>query len=150
ANAALLPLQHEQKNLNYAMFGVYWDDDPFSQDLCDNFGDEFRKRYYPWSLPGALADGPLDLDPRWFDTNHITYSTGDFFNPNYPEGAAAVQFSLRREKSKNVRQILVLPTSTDRARRFLKAVINCDPLVVNNMVVVSGDSINFNLVYRDH
>ncbi len=166
-------LQLEQKFLNYAMFGVSWDDDLYSQDLCDRFLMEFRKRYYPASLAGLFQDnapkapapandgelqvapnanaGPdLDVDPKWLDFNRIAYSTGDYLNPNYLEAAAALQFSQGRSKSRSVRQLLVLPASTDRARRFLKAVINSDPLAASNLAVVSGDSITFNSIYRDH
>jgi hypothetical protein len=81
--------------------------------------------------------------------DQVHYSTGHYNIPNYSEAAAALNFYSVRSKSKSTRQLMVLPTGTERARRFLKAVIGSDPDVVHNLVVVSGDSITFNNIYRD-
>jgi hypothetical protein len=136
-------LQLEQKVLNYAMLAVGWKDDPYSVDLSHRFLYEFQKRYY--GSPGA-EQGP---DPELVSSDQIAYSTGDFNNANYWESFSALQFATNRNKSPTIRQILVLPTGTDRARRYLKAVISGDPDGVHNLAVVSGDSITFNQIYRD-
>jgi hypothetical protein len=45
---------------------------------------------------------------------------------------------------------LALPTGAQRARRFLRTLCRRAPREIRNVVVVTGDAITFNNIYRDH
>src|SRR5262249_61298715 len=47
------------------------------------------------------------------------------------------------------RQLVLLPIGADRARRFLRTLVRRAPQEVRNLVVISGDSLSFNTIYRD-
>jgi hypothetical protein len=114
-----------------------WTDDRYSLDLADRFGQVFLERFKAGPANGSR--------PR---VNHelIAYGVGDYNLPNPKEGVAAELFSdrLRRQH-----QMLALPTSAPRARRFLRTLCSMAPTEMRNLVAISGDSITFNQVYRD-
>jgi hypothetical protein len=125
-------------------YAVAWADDPYSRDLADRFGEVFREHIEePGLLP--LAAGPFR--PRIRD--EIPYGVGDRDRPNPAEAFAIDHFFDRNPLQPGNRELLVLPTSTERARRFLRTLANQAPLAMENLVVLSGDSLTFNNVYRD-
>jgi hypothetical protein len=117
-----------------ALYIFEWMDDRYSVDLADRFAKAFGA-----ARPSAASD--LDKIP---------YGVGDFNLPNPQEAQAAGRFlantsgSLHRQH-----QILALPTTSQRARRFLRTVCATAPLESRNLVVISGDAIDFNDIYRD-
>jgi hypothetical protein len=51
---------------------------------------------------------------------------------------------------RKVRQFMLLPADADRARRFLRTVVRrSDPTDLKNLIVMTGDSLGFNTIYRD-
>jgi len=116
-----------------ALYIFAWMDDRYSVDLADRFAKAFSP------APGSRSE--LDKIP---------YGVGDFNLPNPHEAQAAGRFlgnaasSFRRQH-----QMLALPTTSQRARRFLRTVCATAPLDSRNLVVISGDAIGFNDIFRD-
>jgi hypothetical protein len=111
-----------------------WLDDRYSVDLADRFAKASS------ALPGNPGS---DLDT-------IPYGIGDYNLPNPQEAQAAGRF-LANSASSFRRQhlMLALPTTSPRARRFLRAVCATAAIESRDLVVISGDAINFNDVFRD-
>jgi hypothetical protein len=132
----------------HAMYTLAWSDDRYSIDLADRFGKVFQEKFCETEVNG------------W-----VWYGVGDFDNPNPKEALAAGLFLgqfLQQDEGNGAaapaagsllpparRQMLVLPTAAQRARRFLRTVARRAPIDVRNLVVLCGDSITFNNVYRD-
>jgi len=122
------------------LYTLAWRDDRYSQDLADHFWKEFVNLFY---LGDSAAAFPHNT------TNNVQYSVGDFFQPNPSElQAIGIYLGLMRPYA-NHHHLLAMPTGVHQARRFLRALCQQAPAEVHNVVVVSGDSINFNNVYRD-
>ncbi|MBL8792824.1 MAG: hypothetical protein JNM56_02870 [Planctomycetia bacterium] len=118
----------------YMVHIVRWLDDPYSRDLAHQFWTLFDNPDYP-SMPVNLLSVP--------------YSVGGFLTPN-PREALAVQQMIRyMPLSHEERFLLILPAVDKPARRFLRALASAAPREVGNVVVVTGDSISFNTLYRD-
>ncbi len=112
-----------------------WDDDSFSADLADRFKHVFQRKY-------PLA---RDVNP-----NQIEYSVGDFYQPNPSEAFVAGMLLPELEALRDHRQLMLLPANAERARRFLRTLIRrSTPQDWRNLVVMTGDSLNFNTIYRD-
>lgn len=122
------------------LYTLAWRDDRYSWDLADRFSKVFAERYF---------EGREDLAQQNRDKNNIPYGVGDYFQPNPREAAAAAIFLLQNRQFSNQNQLLVLPAGTQRARRFLRTLCRMAPREMDNIVVVSGDSIDFNHVFRD-
>ncbi len=131
----LIRLKATESRREYAMYALSWADDEYTLDLRDRFLIEFKKRYDP-DFPNI-------------DSDFVVLGTGDQFNPNPQDVQAVWRYLLRQTYQENVRRLLVLPTSAVRARRFLRALLNSAPRQAGNLVVLSGDSISFNHIYRD-
>jgi hypothetical protein len=89
------------------------------------------------------------LPTWWDDSNWIDYSGGDYYHPNPREALTVGVFLQQNAHRRDERRLLVLPTSAQRAQRVLRTIVRRDPLGVRNLVVITGDSISFNNVYRD-
>lgn len=120
------------------LYTLAWRDDRYSLDLADRFSRVFADRYF---------EKREDLARQNRDKNNIPYGVGDYFQPNPREAAAAAFFLQQNRQAQNT--LLVLPTGTQKARRFLRTLCRMAPRQMENVVVVSGDSIDFNNVYRD-
>lgn len=132
ASAFVLAAAHaQQPTLN----ALQWADDPYSVDLAEQFCQVF---------------GRPERQPNLRVVDSLPYSVGGYARANRREAAQAERLVgdvlLRGPES---RSLLVLPTVTQPARRFLRAMALGAPLAVRNVVAVTGDSINFNNVYRD-
>ncbi len=117
-----------------AMYAFYWQDERYSKDLTLLFMNEFRKRY-----PNG----------EFFDEGGIQHAVGDFFRPA-PEEQAAVGTFVSSKTPIPPRSFLVLPTQTVRMRRFLINLYQRSPQDARNLVILNGDAISFNSVFRDH
>jgi hypothetical protein len=119
---------------DFSLYTLSWNDDRYSQDLSDRFASVFTN-----ALP--LSEGNI--------SEKVAYSVGDFYQPNPSEVLAVDRLLLGRLQSPNRRQLLVLPTSAQPARRFLRTLVRRAPLDVRSLVAVTGDSITFDTIYRD-
>src|ERR1700687_4927522 len=81
--------------------------------------------------------------------DRIDYSVGDFLEPNPSEAQAVGLFLENNPHFRDQPQLLALPTGAQRARRFLRTLCRRAPMEVRNVVVVTGDAVNFNNIYRD-
>lgn len=118
----------------YMVHIVRWLDDPYSRDLAHQFWTLFDDPDYP-SMPINLLSVP--------------YSVGGFLTPNPRESLAVQQMIRYMPLSHEERFLLILPAVDKPARRFLRALASAAPREVGNVVVVTGDSISFNTLYRD-
>jgi hypothetical protein len=81
------------------------------------------------------------------DLGSLPHSIGDVYQPNAAETLSVHLFLSRNPPPP--RSILVLPASAQRMRRYLNLLCQLAPHAARNLVVVNGDDINFNNVYRD-
>jgi len=117
----------------YSITRVVWEDERYSQDLAELFAEQFALRF-----PGGTN----------YDAGRISYAIGDFFQPAPLEQALVETFITDRSPI-GPHSLLVLPTQTIRMRRFLINVRERSPLDARNLVILNGDAISFNSVYRD-
>jgi hypothetical protein len=153
---------------------VKWDDDSYSRDLIDAFGRALRQLVAPavareWAflagspaggVPPALAGRVLPLDRLGKDrppfrldvpspAQLIDSSVGDFFTPNRYEMKVAGDLLDQVGLHKQNRPLLVATGQSAPLRRFLHALELTAPEQARRFVVVTGDGISFNTVYRD-
>ena len=110
-----------------------WEDDPYSLDLSDQFRT-------------ALHDHGDRADTVVF---RLEYSVGDYYLPNRPEAERLALITDQMTEAGPRRQLLVLPAVEKPARRVLRGLSTAIHKEVRNLVAVTGDSISFNVVYRD-
>ncbi|MEI7684745.1 MAG: hypothetical protein WCL32_06935 [Planctomycetota bacterium] len=130
----------DPKGPPFSLFTLTWLDDGYSKDLANSFRKLFFERY----LDKFKKDAPFP-----FDENSINYSVGDYYQPNPREEMAVGLFLGNAALRPELPQLLVLPTGTQRARRFLRTLCRRSPSELDNIVVANGDSISFNSLYRD-
>ncbi len=155
------------------LYLAMWDDDPYSGDLNERFVQAVQQmpsaqaaaaraatRDWAW-LAGVSATGgmPIDLGGAagtsfWMSAlpvgEHVDYSFGGFSLPNPREAEAArdlIDELVRRPLQR--RPLLVLACGSGQARRCLRALAQAGPAEARRFVVVTGDAISFNTVYRD-
>ncbi len=122
------------------VYVAQWEDDAYSKDLTARFCE---------SLNVALAArGPSQFPV----SSRIDYSVGGFDQPNRWEGPAikALLDTKIQQNPGQHRPVLVLSApSTQPARRFLRGLAAAAPVEARRFVVVTGDALPFNTVYRD-
>jgi hypothetical protein len=116
-----------------ALYTVEWGDDPYSLDLSEQFRTEFKDRESCLTLV----------------TRKVLHSIGDFYRPNAWETAAADELMRESTAAPQQRPLLVLPAVVAPARRFLRGLAHTDPVEAGRFLVLTGDSIDFNNIYRD-
>jgi hypothetical protein len=85
----------------------------------------------------------------------IFHSVGGFNRPNQAEADIANKLlaklaAYRQAKGQDqLRPLLVLPATSQPCRRFLRALRKTAPAAARRFTVVTGDSIEFNKIYRD-
>jgi hypothetical protein len=161
------------------MYLVRWEDDPYSEDLFDQFHEVLGPEGYARSLErgraaravardwawlaGRAASGGvppgLDLEglrsdgvpaPGPFWSMPIPYSVGAFSRPNSWDAEVAEALITEVEQHPAQRRpLLVLPANPQPARRFLRALVRTAPRRASQFVVATGDGINFNTIFRD-
>ncbi|MFT3880392.1 MAG: hypothetical protein QM703_12115 [Gemmatales bacterium] len=116
---------------------VSWHDDPFSEDLVDQFEEQ-------WKIPNETTVTPE------VKKYVIAHSVGGLNRANKLEVAAVGK--LVRDAGMmptRGREILVLPGGPAPARRFLRSLYRTDPLERHFWVVTVADAIDWNTLYRD-
>jgi hypothetical protein len=116
-----------------------WEDDAFSTDLTGHFLHALER-----PAGGAQPPQPVAV--------HIDYSVGGFDQPNRWEAQQVT--SLMKDKLAHApdqrRPLLVLAApGSQQARRFLRGLERLAPVEARRFVVVTGDALSFNTVYRD-
>jgi hypothetical protein len=120
---------------------VQWKDDPYSEDLSDQFHDILAP--YLERLSSAQAGPP-------FLTWNIPYSVGTFNQPNQWEADVVERLmNAAGQHPKQKRPLLILPAIPQPARRFLRGLARTDPIQAGRFVIATGDGIDFNTIYRD-
>jgi hypothetical protein len=115
-------------------YNLKWDDDSFSADLSDRFGLLFEENW-----PRSHSSG-----------YRIEYSAGDFYQPNPREAFVVGQIMPELRAARERRQLMLLPCNAERARRLLRTLLRrAPPQDWHNLVVMTGDSLNFNTIFRD-
>jgi hypothetical protein len=115
-------------------YNLKWDDDSFSADLADRLRLEFEKKFPKSHL----------------SSYQIEYSAGDFYQPNPREAFVVGQIMPELKADRQRRQLMLLPCSAERARRFLRTLLRRSAQPDwKNLVVMTGDSLNFNTIFRD-
>jgi hypothetical protein len=148
---------------------MIWQDDPYSEDLADGFMTALRTEAardttaaaLAWTTPAATGGVPVDLaGPRrghfFMGEGHlpqqwrIFHSIGSFNRPNHPEEHQSDRLLREMDRHPNQqRPLLVLPATSQPCRRFLRGVRRSAPAMGRRLTVVTGDSIEFNRIYRD-
>jgi hypothetical protein len=141
--AALPPLRPASS------FGMYWNDDDYSENLNECF-----RQLLTQSAEGAAAP-PLGPTSRLYQpiqpvlNSRIPHSIGGFYQPNTHERQAVTQLLAHFRPRPGDRSLLILPASTNQTRRVLRTLLNAAPFIGQQLVVVTGDSISLNTLYRD-
>jgi hypothetical protein len=112
---------------------LYYEDDPYSVDLGQRFLGLLR---------------PDGGEPLRHIIGRVRFSAGGYYRPRQEEMVAANGL-LAGLGDRPQRTALVLPTGVAPSRRILTALTGLDPLIGRWLVVVTGDSLSFNSVYRD-
>lgn len=124
---------------SFFLYTIAWLDDGYSKDLAESFRTGFV----------AQARESGDQPVTKLDNGFVQYSVGEYYQPNPREDIAVDLFLATNDKFRDQHQLLVLPTAAQRARRFLRTLCRRAPMEVRNTVVLTGDAISFNNVYRD-
>lgn len=128
------------------VFSVFWRDDPFSIDLHGQFSLAVTHKVQPPGAdPGHAPDGPRAHIATW----SVPFSVGGFARPNPSEAQVAASMLEQFRTLPPQRSLLVLPTVTKPGRRLLRALTASAPQLGQRLVVVTGDGIPVNAVYRD-
>ena len=122
----------------YFLSTLFWADDGYSKDLGEIFLQIFSEQN---RQPNSSFTEPYN--------DYIHYSVGDFLEPNPQEALAVGLFLAHNPRFRDQPQLLALPTGAQPARRFLRTLCRRAPTEIRNAVVVTGDAINFNNIYRD-
>jgi hypothetical protein len=116
-------------------FLVRWLDDPYSIDLTERFRE--------------VLDEP-DRRARQTVIYELPYSVGGYDDPNRRERMQAGAILKDLGNSEGQRSLLVLPAVDRPVRRLLRALtLSSNPKQMSNLVVLTGDAISFNTIYRD-
>jgi hypothetical protein len=158
--------QNELRPDSDPVYMVSWEDDPYSRDLTSGFYRALRRpaveavaRDVASVVPGGFPTTPGNWAYSQFryamqsPPQQIDSSVGGFNRPNRFEAVVAEYLMDELENLRNhgpQRQpLLVLSGQTQPSRRFLQALVRISPLKARRFVVVSGDAIAFNTIYRD-
>ena len=123
----------------YFIYTLAWGDDGYSKDLSEIFFKQFAEQT-------SGRTGRDDISN--VADGYVPYSVGDQFQAN-PRESIAIDFFLINRGLRDQQHLLVLPTGAQRMRRFLRTLCRQVPSEMRNLVVVNGDAISFNTIYRD-
>jgi hypothetical protein len=128
------------------VYSVFWRDDPYSTDLHERFLIAVQHKVLP---PGADPRHAPDGPQAQFATWSVPFSVGGFLRPNPSEAEVAASILEQFRKLPPQRSLLVLPTVTKPGRRLLATLAASAPQLGQRLVVVTGDGISVNAIYRD-
>lgn len=114
------------------VFSVCWNDDPYSVDMDEQFKN-------------ALI--PRHIDFKQYKP--MPFSVGSFFEPNLLERKYALDILQSLREHPDQRALVVVPTVTTPARRFLRTLCEADPVTASRLVALNGDGMGVNVVLRD-
>jgi len=117
------------------IFPVQWDDDPYSVNLSE----EFRRAIT--AKTGGRSKVPF--------ISHFPHSVGPVDRVNKAEADYAALIVDEIPLAPEQQTLLIVPSATTPARRFLRALTGDSPLIGRHLVVINGDAISINDVYRD-
>ncbi|MFN4259851.1 MAG: hypothetical protein ACK4RK_11175 [Gemmataceae bacterium] len=117
-----------------AYYAAVWLDDPYSIDLSNSFDKAIRTK------TAGLAQVQF---------YQIMHSIGGYATPNSVEAMKAHELIQTMACLPLQRSLLILPAVDRPARRFLRTLYALNPDLVRQLVVVNGDAISFNTIYRD-
>jgi hypothetical protein len=148
---------------------VQWTDDSYSQDLFRGYmrvlphraADNVMQQWgwVPW-VTGAVGLGLPPMPLAWWQTSgfrhegavqlDIDSSVGSFNSPN-PYEAKVVRDLLAQMRSGPVAgsSLLVVTGQAQPSRRLLRDLARSAPDAPRQFVVVMGDALGFNTIYRD-
>ncbi|MGL4421660.1 MAG: hypothetical protein ACRCZF_13410, partial [Gemmataceae bacterium] len=116
---------------------VDWKDDPFSADFLDQFQNVTSTKFAEKSLKNT-------------GRRTIPYSVGGYYLPNKPEAETADDFIREiQQLGPGEKALLVLPTVPAPARRLLRTLVEASPGLGKQIVVLNGDGITVNTIFRD-
>jgi len=121
------------------LWGVTWWDDGYSRDMVSHFLTHFNDK--------VLKRKVGDVDPSSAD--QVNYSVGGYHQVNGPEAQAVGRLVAGAGGREKYHFLLALPTGSQRVRRFVANFYQQAPMEGRKFVVVSGDSMSFNTVFRD-
>ncbi|MCS6851522.1 MAG: hypothetical protein NZ700_10195 [Gemmataceae bacterium] len=111
-----------------------WLDDPYSIDLAERFMEVFARS---------------ERKPNSVLLSQLPYSVGGLLAPNPPEATEAQLVAANLQRLPLHRPLLVLPADVKTLRRFLRTLATIAPVEMRRSVAVTGDSLAFNVIYRD-
>lgn len=145
----LRPFRNSTSDPRPSLTALEWGDDPYSVDLVEQFWEvASQAQEAPWKAAGGLL----------FQQVPIASSVGGFSRPNQWEANAVARLlsdppvmELERSLANPTRErnLLLVPTVPNPARRLLISLCGAEPRLSRHLVVISGDGISFNNVYRD-
>ena len=115
------------------MYAVAWQDERYSLDMYELFKKDLKKHF----LVGEFHEEGI-----------IPGTIGGFYQPAPAEQFVVGTF-LARQTPVTPNSFLVLPTQTVRMRRFLINLQRRSPAVARNLVILNGDAIAFDAIFRD-
>jgi hypothetical protein len=120
---------------------LQWADDPYSTDLGDQFSDVLHE---------SVIAGP-DSGYQTSEVNSYTlaYSVGDYDRPNPEEKGGINELVAHMVRQRGKRRLLALPAAERPMRRVLRGLTVTAPLEIHDVLAVTGDSLSFNVIYRD-
>ena len=122
------------------VYSVQWEDDPYSTDLHAQF---IR------ALNAQVAAVNGNQTAFHLNKSSIPFSVGSFLQPNMVEEETAKLIGKELRGLPAQRSMLILPGSTQPARRLLQAIVERSPRLARRLVVVTGDGISANALLRD-
>ncbi len=114
-----------------------WTDDRYSVDLQERFSEAVE------------AMLPLEEQRLFAGQWGIPYSIGGFITPNIFEQQTSRSMAQVLAELPDEKVLLVLPAVAQPAKRLLRALVQANPVAARKLVVVTGDGIPLNTVYRD-
>ncbi len=129
-------LASQQKPISF--FSVYWQDDRYSIDLCEQFRE------------AVIQCWPKERDRKFEGLWKIPFSVGGFESPNDFERQTANDIARQMKLLPIDRpMVLILPAVVLPAKRLLQSILDAEPSLSERFVVVTGDGIPVNAVLRD-
>jgi hypothetical protein len=146
------------------VFQVAWEDDSYSRDLLTGYeyarraleAQALAREWISWTsnigigtLP--LTGGTLPGDHLWLEVKQqpIYSSVGTYHAPNQFESTAVHYLLDQLNPLPKQRRMLIVAGQFQPTRRFLQSLARAAPDAPPRLVVVTGDTISFNHIYRD-
>jgi hypothetical protein len=114
------------------VLSLAWEDDPYSLDLAEHLR-HFLTRRTGWPV----------------EEYRIAYSTGEVLRSNRPESEALRAIAAAADRRLPNPPAILLPIGERPLRRVLRSLAAMDPRSACEAVVLTGDTLSLDVVYRD-